>query len=125
MHKEEEKLRKIKTYTQNEFINNEVLDLVQLTIDLNEVEDDGSFYSYSVSKSGNALEGGVTFVVEDYITTQADKLKLVMNGFKAELHVKDEMEIIDPKTPEELEIERLQQELAEKRAQLLNKQEGF
>ena len=125
MHKEEEKLGKIKTYTQNEFINNEVLDLVQLTIDLNEVEDDGSFYSYSVSKSGNALEGGVTFVVEDYITTQADKLKLVMNGFKAELHVKDEMEIIDPKTPEELEIERLQQELAEKRAQLLNKQEGF
>lgn len=116
---------KIKTYTQNEFINNEILDLVQFTIDLNEVEDDGSFYSYSISKSGNALEGGVTFVVEDYITTQADKLKLVMNGFKAELHVKDGMEIVDPKTPEELEIEKLQQELAEKQAQLLNKQEGL
>lgn len=125
MHKEEEKMGKIKTYTQNDFINNEILDLVQFTIDLNEVAEDGSFYSFSVSKSGNALESGITFVVEDYVTTQTEKLKLVMNGFKAELHVKDGMEIVDYKTPEELEIEKLQQELAEKQAQLLNKQEGF
>ena len=111
---------KIKTYTQNEFINNEILDLVLLTIDLNEVEDDGGFYSFSVSKSGNALEGGITFVVEDYVTTQTDKLKLVMNGFKAELHVKDGMEIVNPKTPEELEIERLEKELSAKKSKLMN-----
>lgn len=112
---------KIKTYTQNEFINNEILDLVQFTIDLNEVEDDGSFYSYSISKSGNALEGGVTFVVEDYITTQADKLKLVMNGFKAELHVKDGMEIVDPKTPEEERLKELRQEMKELEKKVENK----
>lgn len=93
-------------------------DRMKLFIPLKAIEKDGSI---GIASFGNQLvdnERGYTFIVDNYVCKQFEKLKVIVEDGVPELFVKDGEEIVNDKTPEQIEIEKLQAELQRKQAEL-------
>lgn len=93
-------------------------DRVKLFVPLKSIEEDGSIGTASFGNQLVDNERGYAFVVDNHVCNQFEKLKVVIENGVPELYVKDGEEIVSNKTPEEIEIEKLQQELALKQAEL-------
>lgn len=93
-------------------------DRMKLFVPLKNIGEDGSIGTASFGNQMVDNERGYAFIVDNHVCKQFEKLKVIIENGVPELYVKDREEIVNNKTSEEIEIEKLQQELALKQAEL-------
>lgn len=91
---------------------------VKLFIPLRSIEEDGSIGIVSIGNQLVDNERGYTFIVEDYVCKQFEKLRIITEEDTPILVVKEGESLINDKTPEEIELDKLRQELAQKEAEM-------
>lgn len=91
---------------------------IKLFVPLSAIGKDGSIEVASVGNQLVERERGFTFIVDKHVSEQFEKLRIGMEGFEPYLYIKEGEQLENGKSPEEIEIEKLQQELALKQAEL-------
>lgn len=114
----------IELYTSNDF--NTRKDIVRLIVDMEQVNDDGTFEVYQVgNQSSIPTLVGQPFFIHETIKNSIDQLKIVPNGFKLGLAVKEGEVLRVEEVPEEiLLIRQKEQEIAELTQKIEIEQEG-
>lgn len=111
----------IDLYTANDF--NTRKDILRLIVDMEQINDDGSFYVYHIGNNSSVPTiTGQPFYIHEELKHSVEQLKVVPDGFKFGLEVKDGEVLELYEVPEEVllirqkeaEIQELQNILEQK-----------
>lgn len=106
-----------RTYTSTEAQENK--NLLRLTIDLNNIEEDGSFHTYGLGHIGNpTVNEGVTFFIDENTSRQISKLRVVVEGFTLRLELKDGETFEEELSEAEQQLLELERKVEEKRIEI-------